>query len=427
MGILFFLILGWFGASVGLLIALHGRVLAAAWREPVLVCPVVIIESDDWGPGPAEDATALGVLSDSLTAVRDAAGHPAVMTLGVVGAVPDGAAMLASGNTRYARRSLADCDFVPIVEAMRAGCRIGVFALQRHGLEHFWPASLLARLRGGSSSASPAEADADVDALQRWLHTPGVRTEDLPAYLQSRWVDCARLPSSPLAPVEIACAVGEEADLLRQVFGDASDVAVPNTFVWDDCVEQAWAASGVRCVVTPGRRYEGRDAAGQLVEPTRRMRNGERGCGDVCYVVRDVYFEPLRGHRAERVWEALAEKVAEGRPVLLETHRANFVGPVPVRNAAIAELERALRGALARHPDLRFMSTAELAGALRDPGSPLRVLALRQRLAVWCVRLEREPDAARLLKFSGLGAVLRAARYLFGDVTFRRSPGAAGC
>lgn len=422
MGILFLLILGWFGASVGLLIALHGRALAAAWREPVLACPVLIIESDDWGPGPADDATALRVLLDTLTAVQDAGGHPAVMTLGVVSGVPNGAAIEASAGGRYVRRTLAEPDFAPIVTAMRTGCRSGVFALQRHGLEHFWPASLLARLAGGSSG-SPAEAE----ALQRWLHTPWVRTEDLPAYLQSRWIDCARLPSSPLAAAEIECAVREEADLLRQVFGDLPDVAVPNTFVWDDCVEQAWAASGVHYVVTPGRRYEGRDAAGQLVGPTRRMRNGERGCGDVCYVVRDVYFEPLRGHRAERVWEALAEKVAEGRPVLLETHRANFVGPVQVRDAAIAELGRALRGALARHLDLRFMSTAELAGALRDPVSPLRVLALRPRLAVWCARLERDPEAARLLKFSGLGAVLRAARYLFGDVTFRRSPGAAGC
>ncbi|AKU13568.1 hypothetical protein AzCIB_3675 [Azoarcus sp. CIB] len=420
---LFTLIIGWFGAAVGLLIALHGRALAAAWREPVLACPVLIIESDDWGPGPPEDATALGVLLDTLEVVRDAGGHPAVMTLGVVSGVPHGAAIDASAGARYVRRTLAEPDFAPIVMAIRAGCSSGVFALQRHGLEHFWPASLLARLRGGSSSGSPAEAD----ALRRWLHTSDVRTEDLPAYLQSRWADCAQLPSSPLATAEVECAVREEADLLRQVFGDAPDVAVPNTFVWDDRVEQAWAASGVRCVVTPGRRYEGRDAAGQLVGATRRMRNGERGCGDVCYVVRDVYFEPLRGHRAERVWEALAEKVAQGRPVLLETHRSNFVGPVQVRDAAIAELERALRGALARHPDLRFMSTAELAGALRDPGSSLRVLALRQRLAVWCARLERDPEAARLLKFSGLGAVLRAARYLFGDVTFRRSPGAAGC
>lgn len=423
MEILYFLILGWFGTFTGLLIALHGRGLAAAWREPVLASPVLIIESDDWGPGPAEDAGALHALSDTLAAIRDAAGRPAVMTLGVVSSVPRGAVIDASSGPQYVRRTLADPDFAPIVMAISVGCRCGVFALQRHGLEHFWPASLLARLRGGSSSESAAEAD----ALQRWLNSPEVRTEGLPAYLQSRWIDCARLPSSPLAAAEVECAVHEEADLLRQVFGDVPDVAVPNTFVWDDRVEQAWAANGVRCVVTPGRRYEGRDAAGRLVGPTRRIRNGERGCGDVCYVVRDVYFEPLRGHRAERVWEALAEKGAEGRPVLLETHRANFLGPIPVRDGAIAELERALRGALVRHPDLQFMSTAQLAGALRDPGSPLRVQALRQRLVVWCVRTERDPEAARLLRFSGLGVLLRAARYLIGDVTFRRSPGVAGC
>ncbi|NMF87374.1 hypothetical protein [Aromatoleum petrolei] len=416
------LIVVWFGASVGLLVLLYGRSLAAAWREPVLGFPVLIFESDDWGPGPDDDATALRNLAATLAEVRDSTGRPAVMTLGIVAAIANGPAILASGNSRYVRRTLADPDFAAVLGAMRAGCRSGVFALQRHGLEHFWPASVLARLAGDSGAGS-----GEADVLQRWLRDVWARSEDLPAPLQSRWVDCAHLPSTALAPAEIDRAVCEEADLLRQVFGATLHVAVPNTFVWDDNVERAWVASGVRCVVTPGCRYEARDEAGKLVAPTRRMHNGARGCGDVCYVVRDVYFEPMRGHRAERVWEALAAKVAEGRPTLLETHRANFIGPAATREAALAELERALRGALLRHPDLRFMSTAELADALCDVDSPGRVRMWRRRLAAWCVRVGHEPGMARLLRFSGLGAILQAAGYLLGDVTFRRSPDPSRC
>lgn len=422
MEVLLVLIVVWFGASVGLLVLLYGGPLAATWREPILGFPVLIVESDDWGPGPDEDATALRTLAATLARVRDSSGRPAVMTLGVVTAIADGAAILASGNSRYVRRTLIEPDFAAVLGEMRDGCRNGVFALQRHGLEHFWPASVLARLTGESGTDS-----AESDVLQRWLRNMWARSEDLPAPLQSRWINCAKLPSSPLAQVEIDRAVREEADLLRQAFGAAPDVAVPNTFVWDDSVEQAWAASGVRCVVTPGCRYEARDGAGRLVAATRRIRNGARGRGNVCYVVRDVYFEPMRGHRAEGVWEALAAKAAEGRPTLLETHRANFIGTAVTREAAFAELERALRGALLRHPDLRFMSTAELAEALCDANSPDRVRGGRRRLAAWCARLGREPGMARLLKFSGLGAILRAAGYLLGDVTFRRSPDATGC
>jgi hypothetical protein len=314
------LFVAWLGSSVGLLVALHGRLLAALWREPVLKQPVLIVESDDWGPGPDGDAETLRVLAGMLGSVCDRVGHPAVMTLGVVAGVPDGAAICASGGNHYARRTLAEPEFAALVEAMRAGVAGGVFALQRHGLEHFWPETLLARLAGGSVAGTPEAAkDDEPRALRDWLGTAHTRSEALPSALQSRWVDCSHLPSAPLDAHEVETAVREEAALLQHLFGVAPDVAVPNTFVWDDGVESAWAANGVRCVVTPGCRYEGRDAAGLLVPATTRIRNGGRSQAGMCYVVRDVYFEPVRGHSAERVWQALDEKVAQGRPTLLET------------------------------------------------------------------------------------------------------------
>lgn len=416
------LILLWFGFSAGLLVLLRRELLVAAWREPVLGSPVLIVESDDWGPGPDDDAAALSTLANRLEEVRDGSGRSAVMTLGVVAAIADGAEILASGGARYFRRTLSDPEFASIVATMIAGCRSGVFALQRHGLEHFWPEALLGRLVGDAGGRS-----AESEVLRQWLGDPLARSEDLPDSLQSRWIDCVHLPSAPLAPAKIVRAVFEEADLLRQVFGAAPSVAVPNTFVWDDNVERAWAESGVRCIVTPGCRYEGRDGAGRFVSPVGRIHNGTRGDAGLCYVVRDVYFEPMRGHRAERVWAALAAKSAEGRPTLLETHRANFIGSDTGREEAVAELVRALRGALSRHPDLRFMSTAELAAVLCDRESPVRVTTWLRRLAVWCVRVGHDPEMARFLKFSGLGAIFRTAGYLLGNVTFRRPPHAHGC
>lgn len=419
MGYALILIPAWFGIAALALAVLHLRTLAAVWREPVLARPVLIVESDDWGPGPEEDAAVLREIAATLESARDRDGRPAVMTLGVVGGAPDAAAIRASGFSHYARRSLLEPDFAPVVAAMCDGCRAGVFALQRHGLEHFWPASLLARLRVADGG--------DLEGLLRWLDEGALRSETLPSPLQSRWVDCASLPSAPLNAVAVAQAVQEEFDLLQRVFGSAPEVAVPNTFVWDDGVEQAWAEHGVRVVVTPGWRYEGRDAAGRLLQPARRIRNGEIGRGGVTYVVRDAYFEPVRGHRAEDVTAALARKCAEGRPLLLETHRESFIGPPPACAAAVAELGRALRMALSLRPDLCFTTTAELAQALRDVASPLRERRWKPRLAAWCARVCSEPEVATLLKYSGLGALLGAARYLLGDVTYRRSPGAGHC
>lgn len=399
----------WLLAAGGVLAAVHGRRLLALWREPVLARPVLIVESDDWGPGPPADAAMLADIAATLAAIRDATGHPAVMTLGVVPSVPDGPAILAAACASYRRRRLDEREFAPLVAAIREGCTAGVFALQRHGLEHFWPAALLAR----------AGADA---ALRRWLAEPLARSEALPAALQSRWVDASTLPSSPLAPADVDAAVREEAALFERVFGAAPAVAVPNTFVWDDATERAWAAHGVRWVVTPGWRHEGRDAAGALTPPTRRTLNGERGLDGLRYVVRNDYFEPSRGHRAERVWTSLAARGAQGRPTLVETHRENFVADPGEARAALGELERALRGALVRHPDLRFMSTADLVRHFDDPFSddPLSPLLARGgalRLRAWLARVRAEASCARLLKATGLDWPLRLVGWLLGFVT----------
>ncbi len=383
-----FILLAWLALTI-VLLAPHARVLRALWREPVLARPVVIVESDDWGPGPASDAQMLQRISTLLAGIRDREGRPVVMTLGVVLGTPDGAAILADDCRRYHRRLLDEEAYAPIVEAMRAGCAKGVFALQRHGLEHCWPASLLERAR------------ADVE-LRRWLANPDARSEALPSALQSRWVDTATLPSRPLRDVQVEPAVKEEGEVFQRIFGGRPTVAVPNTFVWSDAVEMAWAADGVRCVVTCGRQYEGRSADGGLMPPTRQVFNGQCGCGEIRYVVRDVYFEPIRGHRAEQVWQGVAERSALGRPALIETHRESFIDSRESAEQALTELVRALRGVVKHHPDVCFLNPAALAEAFGMHDSPLLFHGVAMRLTLFLRRLLVTSALSRELKISGL-------------------------
>ena len=383
----------WFAGGCGLLCLFHARTLIRLWREPALAAPVVIVESDDWGPGPVEDAEVLDRITGLLVGIRDSAGGAPVMTLGVVLGKPDGAAILADDCGAYHRSTLDEPRYAPIVAAIMRGCAEGVFALQRHGLEHCWPDSLLGQARRDAG-------------LRAWLADPGARSEALPPALQSRWVDAAVLPSRALQEAEIRAAVIEEAVLFRRVFGDAPEVAVPNTFVWDDVVERAWADSGVRWVVTCGRRYEGRAADGRLLPASSRIVNGQPGSGGVGYVVRDAYFEPIRGHRAEQVWKAVDEHAAVARPTLLETHRESFIAAPEVREACLAELGRALEGLRQRHPDIRFLSTAALAEAMHLPGSPFLLTGRLRRFCVFLRRLLAEPVLVRALKLSGLRFVL---------------------
>lgn len=379
------LFVAWLCVIGGVLLAFR-RELLAVWREPVLRVPVMIIESDDWGAGPvAPQAAALDRLADALARHHDSRGCHPVMTLALVLAVPDGQAIAAQGA--YRPLTLSDPVFNPIRQAIERGRARGVFALQLHGLEHYWPESLIA-------SADPT--------VKAWLlaKAPG-RTEALPSPLQSRWVDATVLPSRPLAADAIAQAVEAETRLYREVFGTQPAVVVPPTFVWADAVERAWAAAGVAFVVTPGLRSACRNAEGLPDCDHGPLFNGQLGQG-VHYLVRDDYFEPERGHRAEDALAALARKWEARRPCLLETHRSNFVGDEDAAGRHLAEVDRLYALALARHPDLHFISTEELGRAFRDGNAAWIEDSGSVRLVAWLLRVRALRSFWKAARLTGL-------------------------
>jgi hypothetical protein len=262
---------------------------------------------------------------------------------------------------------------------MLDGMQKGVFFLQLHGAEHCWPPALV------------AAANSD-DSVRLWLSTQGVpRTESLPAFLQSRWTDSSILPSKPLPDAAISAAVDDEVNTFTSVFGVSPDVVVPPTFVWDERVERAWARRGIRVVITPGCRYEARDASGNLQPPTKLIRNGDRTAdSQIAYLVRDVYFEPSLGHRAEDVLGQVMHRFRLGRPAFIEMHRFNLVNDVERVRSSLAELHRLLDLVLHALPDLRFVAPAELAESIVRQDPLLIETRLVGRLAIWLRRLWEE-------------------------------------
>lgn len=371
-----------------LLLAWHARRLVALWHEPVWRCPVLVVESDDWGAGVLSQAEALDALRALLVRYRDHTGRHPVMTLGIVLAIADTEAIRAAAGREYLRIALDDARLTPVLAALRAGIADGVFAPQLHGMEHYWPPAVMAA----------AQTDKRVAA---WLAGDILpRTEDLPSPLQSRWTAAAVLPSLPLSIPEINEAAAAETAAFQRIFGMTAQVAVPTTFVWNDAVERAWAAHGVRCIVTPGTRHEYRDIQGRPAGDGRSILNGERGQNDVRYVVRDQYFEPALGHRAEQGLAALARQTTCARPTLLETHRFNFLDEAA--DVALHELDRLLSEACAAYPALRFLSTQEIAEAMARQGTQLTETSLRPRLRAWLARIHILPRFAKLARLTGL-------------------------
>lgn len=372
---LLLLALMWLGVGSALAGWLSRSELAAAWREPVLKRPVLIVESDDWGAGPPEQAQRLDRIAAALDAFADRDGHKPVMTLGLVLGVADGPRILANGLRNYYRKSLEDRELSTVLAAIRRGEKRGVFALQLHGGEHYWPPALVAAARSDPRVAA-------------WLaESTFARTEELPTPLQSRWIDASELPSKPLVAEELTAVVRTEAEDFRRILGREPTVAVPPTFVWNAAVEAAWSEAGVQFVVTPGRRYEARDVNGRPCAGGVSLANGDKGVGGLTYLVRDVYFEPARGHVAERALRALASKTRAGRPTLLETHRANFLGDKQSADTSVRELERLLDVTVARFPDVAFLSTEELGSKVRGQDPKLIEHSLAARLHVWLRRL----------------------------------------
>ncbi|BAN36767.1 glycosyl hydrolase family 57 [Sulfuricella denitrificans skB26] len=385
----FFLILVWGG-----LIGFYAMDLRRSWREPVLRYPVVIFESDDWGAGPLDQAKALENLREILARFKDREGQTPVATLGVILATADTRRIRDAGGAEYFSTNLAMPFYAPLREVMAAGVQQGVFALHLHGMEHYWPQSLM----------QAAVTDASV---RDWLQSDGIpATESLPSPLQARWTDASVLPSRTLASEALCTAITEETHLFGACFKIRPRVAVATTFVWTEEVEAAWSNEGIDVIITPGARYTRREATGKPGGEDKRIVNGELSNSGQIYLVRDVYFEPMLGHTPERLVSDAREHLRLGRPCLVEMHRFNFIGTMEKCDASLLVLEAALKQLQSAFPEIRFMTSLALANAMQTKIPALVEANLIPRFRIWLRRIEQIRGFAKLTKISGLAVPL---------------------
>ena len=170
-------------------------------------------------------------------------------------------------------------------------------------------------------------------------------------------------PSSTLMRV-VEAAVAEEVAAFLRLFGHAPRVVVPTTFVWTRRVEQAWARHGLRFLVTCGKRFVARDAAGKLIDDgarTAQRRNRQRaGLPGAGCLLRAGQGPPrARCGAAAAPIRGLCEAAAVRNPPL-QFHVAESRGGAGLRRARCADR----RTCVEQHPQLRFLSTEELGDAI---------------------------------------------------------------
>ena len=284
--------------------------------------------------------------------------------------------------------------YKPLIEEIQKGVQHGVFALHMHGMEHYWPKALL----------TVATHD---DNVNNWLLSEGfAETEALPSHLQARWTDASKLPSSTIPEPEIEIAIDQEASLFNACFNLQPRVAVATTFVWTEAVEAAWAKAGIDVVITPGARYTCRGSKGEPAGIDKHMLNGEFSRFRQVYLVRNVYFEPSLGHTPQQLAVDAKEQTFFGRPILVEMHRFNFIGDDNKNKSSLLALKTALELMQESFTNLRFLTSLELADAMRNKTSSLIECSLTSRLRIWLRRIKQLRGFSKLSRISGFALPL---------------------
>lgn len=379
----------------------------ATWREPYFVETPVLIESDDWGPGPAWHAERLRALCIVLASHHDRLGRAAVLTADMVLSVPDADALKHPENPRYLRRFL-DTDFPQLHLAFVEAQQAGLLVPQLHGVEHCYAEGLLALAEAG---------DPRLEVLDN--HPERLDWERLDSPLQAHHVDATRLPSRPLPIATQQAQVTAAMEAFIRLFGFPSRTAVAPCYLWDDNTEAAWAGVGVRHVQTAGYRCTGRDDTGRYIQNPPLLRLGHQGPAGLGYLVRNCMYEPVDGRGVEGCLDDLTRALAEAAPVVISTHRYNYTRSEAEHRDSLAGLDRLLDTLRTRTAGLRFLSSPELGDALSDPDARLKASPEAQswpalprltglaRCGACLMRLRhRHAKLDRLLRLSLLGLAL---------------------
>jgi hypothetical protein len=333
--------------------------------------PVVVLESDDWGlrrrpcveeltpwgtpsawaEEQEETAADLARLRAVLDGHRDGGGRGAALTMNVIAANPDHAAIEADGFTRYHDRPVDETLGEDVVAELRRGVDAGRFCLQLHGRAHANVDRWLADLRDDAPGARALFA-AGVDGGLGLVREHGWR-------YHSELGDWSA--GTVRTTADLVAWLAPAVDTVARLGGARPRSAVAPHYVLSDEAEAAWAELGLEFVQAAERRLH-------PGEPDARTSYlGQQGPAGLVHLTRTVRFDPRPqrdGHHAAEAAARARRCFAVGLPAVVDTHRINFTGPWA--ESAAEQLDALL--AVADEAGARYLTTPELGEAARDGG-----------------------------------------------------------
>jgi len=318
------------------------------WREPYIREKVLVIESDDWGPGGDFHADRLQRLSDVLSSYKDSLGRPAVLTADMVLSVPDLKQTITAPDQPL-KRNMLNRDFPKLHQAFLKAMKEGVFVPQLHGLEHLYGEGLQ---RLAENNDERVQEAIKTDHWWDW--------ESLDSPLQSHYVDGTSLPTRPHVPAKQQVIVDMATKLFEQCFGFPTASTVAPCYLWVDDTETAWAEKKIRIIQTAGYRCPGRRKDGSYIQDRKEIRIGDRNELGQIYLVRNAMYEPVDGRRENDCIQQIEQVCKQGSPATISTHRYNYTRTEYECEMSLAGLKKILHHCTRKYPDLRFVSSPEL-------------------------------------------------------------------
>ena len=349
---------------------------------------IVVLESDDWGAirtssrqaydqlvaagfpmdrspyslDALETSEDLVMLFEVLEGVRDCDGRPACVTANMVMANPDFERIREGGFREYYWRPVGaaladDPRRRQVARLWEEGRRRGLFVPQLHAREHVRWWEWLAAVRRGVPGA-------------RETFDLGMCGVPLAVKADLAFYSPPYLSEEQLAEegVDLEVVVREGAELFGSHFGYRSVSAIAPNCCWTDQVEAVWWQAGIRYI--QGKFLQVYPAGREVIRRPHYL--GEHSPSGCVYLIRNCSFEPLAESAGcvERCLRQVAWAFRFGKPAVICSHRANYVGSISPdnRSRGLGLLADLLGGILRRWPDVRFMSTPEL-GDLIEGGA----------------------------------------------------------
>lgn len=348
---------------------------------------IVVIESDDWGSvrmpskkafenllkagikvdkcgyntfDSLESVDDLDAIFNQLNKIKDKNGNSPVITANTIVANPDYERIRKCNFENYYFETV-DQSYQRYqgsnrtLDVIKQGMKEKLYFPQLHGREHIYLKNWMGALKN-VDSATRVAFDNQVYGLSTTI-TPTKRKSFLTA-----------LDVNSLEELEAHESVLIEAQqIFKEKFGFLSTSFIATNYTWHPKHEVFLSKIGVHTIQgARAQKVPGSHQGYQTIKHYMGNRNGLRQM----YLIRNAGFEPATRPNVNWHQKILNEVKAAflvGAPVILSTHRVNFMGGLDEKNR---ELNLKLFGEILddlvkRYPDIEFMNTEELSNFIR--------------------------------------------------------------